>query len=70
MAPALVEKSRDDERLPPSRCDRLLLPPPSMKLPLMPSKPKAEPLLAIVAAALLCVEEGGDIRADDAAEEE
>jgi hypothetical protein len=53
LAPALAEKSRDDERLPPSRCDLLLLPPPSMKLPKMPSEPKAEPVLAIVAAALL-----------------
>jgi hypothetical protein len=80
--PVLTEKSRDDDKLPPSRCVRVLLPPPSKAaaepagaVNLITKRNAAFragkiPLLAIVAATLRWVEEGGDMREDDAAEEE
>ncbi len=62
------EKSRDDDKLPASRCVCLLLPPPSAQLLPKPSPTKLAPLLAIVAAALRCVEDSGDV-SDSAAED-
>ena len=41
-----------------------------MRVLLPPSKATHAPLLDIVAAALRCVDDGGDIKEDDAADEE
>jgi hypothetical protein len=49
---------------------RLLLPPSTQLLLLLASEFRLAPLLASVAAALRCVDEGGDMRDEDAAADE